>query len=1051
MLVQSLEQLKKRTLSNRVAVVTGEKNFFEKLPEIIEIIREKQKKTVVVFPDSKYFRKYLELSNEEDYMLFPPLDVLPFEPVTASFSNIRSRMKTLLNFNSSEKPILTTCLTLLQNTIGFDELEKKTRKLCVGDTITTRELTDYLNTTGYKRVFIVKEPGEYSQKGFIVDYFPLYNVKPYRIEFFDDEITEIREFNLETQRMTDKAESCYLTPAREFILDAENSEVFCERVKKLQAKYPNSPFLEDLETHPLEYTALAPIFLKNSVSVIKLLEGYSFIYVDVEDGLTAILQYEKDLMEIFPRTEYREIYYHHLRISESQLLRVGNWVNISDVKPEFDEKELGMYEVINLDTTGIRMKKGTKKASKFLEYETETIIDEESIEIGTYIVHEDYGIGKYKGNEVITNFAGTREYLKLEYDSGVSIFVPVENIDRIHKYIGDENLIKLTNLKSKTWSNTKQKVREDIEQKVEELLKLYAIRSKTKGLIMKGDPELENKFFDSFPHIETPAQDKAIAEVFGDMAEEVPMDRLIFGDAGSGKTEVAMRAAFRAVCSGTQVAMLVPTTVLAKQHFTKFEERMKDFGLKVRLLDRFVTSKQKSEIVKKLKEGKIDIMIGTHSLLSRTIQYHNLGLLIIDEEQKFGVQQKEKIKTYKEKIDVLTLSATPIPRTLYMGLSGIKNMSIIDTLPPGRIPIEVASSPFNEKLVKTAILREVSRGGQVMYVHNRVEDIEEVFEDLRKIVPDIKIGLAHGQMRKKLFESTVNDFYDGQSDLLLSTTIIESGVDIPNANTLIIDDSQRYGLSQLYQLRGRVGRSDRRAYAYFLYPKNHQMKPETKSRLEAITTFHGAGSGIQISMRDMEIRGIGNILGMEQHGEINTIGLHLYRQILDDVMVRHGMKQGKKTDETDKKIPRTNVELKGFYFEVMIPEDYVENNIERMKIYRKIAMVEELRDFDDIEKEIRDRFGPLPKQIKNLLFYAKLKFMASAMGIVAIEKLTTSKQFKMIFNDIKSTDQFDLNRVEHQRSGTRGFTNREEHQCILFMEKDERLYKLVEKNYNNRR
>lgn len=1050
MLVQSLEQLKKRTLSKRVSIVAGEKNFFEKLPEIVDTIKMEQKKTVIVFPDSKYYRKYLELNNEGDYLLFPPLDVLPFEPVTASFSNIRARMKTLLNFKSDHKPILTTTLALLQNTIGFEELERKIRKLSVSEVVKTGEVVDYLNTTGYKRVFTVKEPGDYSQKGFIIDFFPLHNERPYRIEFFDDEISEIREFNVETQRMTDKVEKCYLTPAREFILDQENNEVFNERIRKLQSKYPNSPFLEDLETHPLEYTALAPVFLKNAVSVIKLLEDYSFIFIDVEDGFAAIMQYEKDLLEIFPRTEYREIYYHHLRISESQLLRVNQWVNISPLKPDFDENELGLFEIISLDTKEIKMRKGSRKASKFLEYETETIIDEESIELETYIVHEDYGIGKYKGNEVITNFAGTREYLKLEYDSGVSIFVPVENIDRIHKYVGDENLIKLTNLKSKTWSNTKKKVREDIEQKVEELLKLYAVRSKTKGMIMKGDPELERKFFDSFPHIETPAQDKAIAEVFKDMEEDVPMDRLIFGDAGSGKTEVAMRAAFRAVCSGAQAAMLVPTTVLAKQHFSKFENRMKDFGLKVKLLDRFVTPMQRRDIITKLKEGKIDIMIGTHSLLSKTVKFNNLGLLIIDEEQKFGVQQKEKIKGYKEKIDVLTLSATPIPRTLYMGLSGIKNMSIIDTLPPGRIPIEVASSPFNEKLVKTAILREISRGGQVMYVHNRVEDIEEVHDELKKIVPDIKIGMAHGQMRKKLFESTVNDFYEGQSDLLLSTTIIESGVDIPNANTLIIDDSQRYGLSQLYQLRGRVGRSDRRAYAYFLYPKKHTLKPETKSRLEAITTFNGAGSGIQISMRDMEIRGIGNILGMEQHGEINTIGLHLYRQILDEVMIKHGMKQGEKVEESEKKSLRTNVELKGFYFEIMIPEDYIDNNIERMKIYRKIAMVEDLKDFKEIEKELLDRFGPVPNQIKGLLFYAKLKFMASTLGILAIEKLEKSKQFRLIFNDIKSTDQFDLKRVEHQYSNTRGFTNREENQCILFMEKDERLYKLIEQNYKDR-
>lgn len=1042
MLVQSLEQLKTKQISKRSVIVAGENGFYDKLPEILKTLLESVNESVViVLPDLKYYRRFLESVDHDQFSLFPPLDVLPFEPVGASYSTLRARMKTLLSDRNETKPIVTTSLGLLQKTLGTQELKDKMLPVKVSDRTGMSTIKDFLNKTGYENVFSVKNPGEFSIKGFIVDFFPLHSENPIRIEFFDDEISEIRTFHPETQRMIEKLDHCLITPAKELVFDQDNEMAFSERIKKLKDKYPNSEFLEDLETHPLDYSALSAIFLKESVPAISIFSDRKFIFVDLEDSLDAIKQYEKDLFEIFPGTEYREIYYHFLRISESMLLRVGEWINLTKIEPQFDDASLnfGVYELIKLDTDGIRPSKKIRKTSKFLEYQTEKIIDEDNLELETLIVHEDYGVGKYKGNEVITNYAGTREYLKLEYADEVTIFVPVENIDRIHTYVGDENLVKLTNLKSKTWSNTKKKVREDIEQKIEELIKLYAIRTHAQGLSLSGEPELEKKFFDSFPHIETNAQDKAIEEVFKDMEATQPMDRLIFGDAGSGKTEVAMRAAFRAVCSGHQVAMLVPTTVLAKQHFSQFHQRMSEFGLAVKLLDRFVTAKQRSEIIKGLKEGTIDIVIGTHSLLSKKIKYLNLGLLIIDEEQKFGVLQKEKIKSFKEKIDVLTLSATPIPRTLYMGLSGIKNMSIIDTLPPGRIPIEVTSSPYNEKLIKTAVLREVSRGGQVIYVHNRVEDIEEIFDGLKKMVPDITCGLAHGQMKKSQFERSVKAFYEGETDMLICTTIIESGVDIPNANTLIIDDAHRYGLSQLYQLRGRVGRSDRRAYAYFLFPRKTRLKPEAKSRLDAIVSYHGAGSGLQLSMRDMEIRGIGNILGMEQHGEINTIGLHLYREILEDVMVKHGLKESKQESTKDLK-PSVNVELKGFYFEILIPEEYIDNNIERMKIYRKIALCEKLEDFNDIKKEIEDRFGKAPDQIKSLLYYSKMKFLAGALGITTIEKITGTGQYRLMFRNIKSADLFSLGKH-------RGFINREELQAILFSKKDYELHQIFSENY----
>jgi len=1040
MLVPSLEKFEKHTLSNRANVVIGERHFFEKIPAVVSGLIRRYKKSVVVFPELKYYRKYSESFEASLFEHYPPLDVLPFDPMPASLSTARQRMKTLLRGMEAGKTIVTTALGLLQNTISFEELEKKKLIVHEGDERSQKSLINFLTNSGYQRVFNVKESGQFSVRGFIVDFFPLNTEMPCRIEFFDDEITEIRTFDINSQRKVDRLNSVVIAPAREFIFDDENREVFNKRMNKLSQKYSNSPFISEISGNPMDYQALSPLFLNKHKPLLSQIEDdTAIIYIDVAKGFESIRQFERELFELYPGTEYKELYYRYLRVSESLLLRPEKWINISP-----DESALAtsdgkrMHEVIRLDDKDIKLKKPEKTVSKFLEYQTEALIDEEGIERGTIVVHEDYGIGRYLGNEVITNYAGTREYLKLEYDNAVKIFVPVDNIDRVHRYVGDPELVKLSKLKGKSWAKSKKKVREDIEKKVEELIKLYAVRENATGISFKGDRELEENFFNSFPHIETPAQDQAIKEVLEDMEKEKPMDRLVFGDAGSGKTEVAMRAAFRAVSSGYQVAMLVPTTVLSKQHYETFIERMEGFGLNVKLLNRFITQAQRKKIVTGIKEGRVDIVIGTHSLLSKTVKFDRLGLLIIDEEQKFGVTQKERIKSFKEQIDVLTLSATPIPRTLYMGLSGIKEMSVIDTMPPGRIPIEVTCSQYNEKLIKTAILREVTRGGQVLYVHNRVEDIDEVLERVRGVVPEIKTGLAHGRMAKKRFEKTVNDFYTGELEMLLCTTIIESGVDIPNANTLIIDDAQRYGLSQLYQLRGRVGRSDRRAFAYFLYPKRAKLKPESKSRLEAISKFHGAGSGLQLSMRDMEIRGIGNILGMEQHGEINTIGLHLYRQILDDVLVSRGLKKGEKKQQKKKPESR-GVELKGFYFEVLIPEDYIDNNIERMKVYRKIALCEDMEDFRDVEAEIKDRFGKPPKQFRTLLFYAKLRLMATRLGISRVEKLGSSRQFKLFFRDLKSTDKFEVD-------GMRGFVNREERAAVLFNDNDKKLAGLLEKN-----
>jgi transcription-repair coupling factor (superfamily II helicase) len=631
-----------------------------------------------------------------------------------------------------------------------------------------------------------------------------------------------------------------------------------------------------------------------------------------------------------------------------------------------------------------------KSLPEFLKIPTKPLEDWEELKEGDYVVHKDYGIGKFIGIKKITNQFGTKEYFELLYSNNTKLYVPVERMHRLHRYIGNVEEIKLGNLSNTSnWERTKKKAREEIEKKVQELLKIYALRLKMTKKPSLGDQELESRFFESFPHVETEDQLKVTEEILNDMADIKPMDRLLCGDSGAGKTEVAMRAAFRAVVSGKQVAFLVPTTILAKQHYLNFKDRMEKFGVKIEFLDRLKTSKEIEKILKELENGSIDIIIGTHRLLSKDVKLKNLGLVIIDEEHRFGVAQKEKLKKHRLTVDVLSLSATPIPRTLYMSLSGIRDISVIKTLPPGRVPVEIIVSKYDQRIVKTAILREISRGGQVLYVHNRVRDLDDVLLKLREMFPDLKIDIAHGQMSKRHFDRVISDFYDGKLDVLISTTIVENGVDVPNANTLIVDDAHRYGLAQLYQIRGRVGRGNRRAFAYFLYPSNLKLKNEAAERLNAIREFGKPGGGFKLSLKDMEIRGIGNVFGFEQHGHINAIGLYMYREMLENVLKKY------RGDETLNELEENiiDVELKGFKMDVLIPQDYIPDSLERMKIYRKIAQSRNCDEINDIEKELRDRFGKIPDSVFNLLDYARIRIMASKYGVNRISLENSTLKF----------------------------------------------------------
>ena len=1036
------------------------------LKRLISRLHSLSKPWVIAFEDMKSLQDFGSLDSPQDLCLFPPFDLLPFEQVEGSIPTLKNRMKTLYRLGSFERfngGILTTIPTLLQKIVDPRLLVTSSLTFKKGGYITgdgrprydRESVIQHLTESGYRRVYTVENLGEFSARGFILDFFSLLDDFPTRIEFFDDEVSDVRFFDPQTQlslpRGVDSTEGCQrqegerlIPPFRETFFKEENLECFRNRIADLKKRYPNSLFLGTLEQKPDRFPTLGGMLLPTQRALVNLLpKDTVFFYVRLSQALERFRAYEKELFDIYPQAEYKEIYLKYLRVSESALLSRENVTVLTESRgPSVSlGDQAALFADYTVSSDGLAPVKRKSQTSAFLEYPSQIIASSEDLEKGDLIVHEDFGIGRYQGNEVISNYAGTREYLKIEYADQVNIFVPVENLDRVHQYIGDETLVGLTRLKGNGWIRTRNKVREDIEEKVEELIQLYAIRKATTKPPVFGDFELESKFAASFPYVETKPQARSIEDVYHDLAREYPMDRLIFGDAGSGKTEIAMRAAFRMALNGKQTAMLVPTTILSKQHYETFSERFSAYGAKVILINRFVTEKERKLALSMIADGSADVIIGTHSLLSSRIKYKDLGLLIIDEEQKFGVAQKEKIKKKKTEVDVLTLSATPIPRTLYMGFSGVKEMSVVDTLPPGRLPVEVLVAPWEERIVKTAILRELSRGGQVIYVHNRVEDISESLDQVRALVPEAKVGLAHGQMKKTIFEQTIRDFYEGQIDILVCTTIIESGVDIPNANTLVIDDAQRYGLSQLYQLRGRVGRSDRRAYAYFLYPKHGRLLPESRSRLDAIQTFSGAGSGLQLALRDMEIRGIGNLLGFEQHGNINTVGLHLYREMLDAALVKRGLKEEKKTKEEPEETIR--VEIKGFPLNCVLTDLYIASQIERMKIYRKIALSRTSADIEAVELELVDRFGPLEPNARELLLYSRIRILADALGIKSIESLKRSRNVRLAFIDRLALERFEWGSL-------RGFSNVEGLEVWLFEIDPRHIAQLFEDNVSRR-
>ena len=633
------------------------------------------------------------------------------------------------------------------------------------------------------------------------------------------------------------------------------------------------------------------------------------------------------------------------------------------------------------DIFGKRKKKRRRKV-----YEGQKIQEFAELKPGDYVVHENHGLGVYQGIEKVEVDKVTRDYMKISYADGGILYILATQMDLIQKYAGaDAKPPKLNKLGTPQWNKTKSQVKKAVQVIAQDLVELYAVRQQTEGFVYSPDTVWQKEFEEMFPFEETEDQLRAIEDTKKDMESTKVMDRLICGDVGYGKTEVAIRAAFKAVQDGKQVVYLVPTTILAQQHYNTFIQRLKDFPVRIDLLCRFRTPAQQKKTIEDLKKGLVDIVIGTHRVLSKDVTYKDLGLLIIDEEQRFGVTHKEKIKKMRENIDVLTLTATPIPRTLHMSLIGIRDMSVLEEAPMDRMPIQTYVMEFNDEMIREAIERELSRGGQVYYVYNRVEDIADVAGRVQKLVPGASVSFAHGQMSERELEDIMYDFINGEIDVLVSTTIIETGLDIANANTMIIQDADRFGLSQLYQLRGRVGRSSRMAYAFLLYRRDKLLKEVAEKRLAAIQEFTDLGSGIKIAMRDLEIRGAGNLLGEAQSGHMAAVGYDLYCKMLNEAV-----KELKGEKEEDQFTTTMDLNIDAF-----IPESYIKNEYQKLDIYKRIAAITTEEEMDDMTEELIDRFGDIPKKVQQLLHIAALKSLAHAAYVTAVEQKGSDFKFTL--------------------------------------------------------
>lgn len=963
--------------------------------------------------------------------LYPPKDLLFYSSdVHGNFiRNQRADARKHL-FEDRYGVLVTTIDGLMDKIASRESVSKEKLTLSEGMIIPIKNMIRLLDDLGYERVPETCTMGQFAVRGGIVDIYPMTAEFPIRIDYFDDEIDTIRSFDPETQRSLDRISPAEIYPAADAtacevsLLDyfKSGSVIIADDPVRLKAKaeLTETEFREAAErrigmqeeadsgTEVIDIFSAAEIMdrlaspgtvyysaLDDSLAGFGAGEAFHFntsatgSYKDSFELLISdIKHYEKEMYRITVMTSSRT---RTTRLAEN-LREMGLHAFCPDEHSE--ELKPGAVEVVygtlrkGFGCPDIRYvlftendmfgtaggSRSTKKKRHAEKGEKLSSLDE--LSVGDYVVHESHGIGVYKGIERIEKDEVAKDYIHIEYGDGGSLYLPATRLDLVQKYSGAEgHKPRLSRLNGTEWQKTKARVAKAVDDLARELVELYAKRSILGGFRYGPDTVWQKEFEELFPYVETDDQLTAIEAVKADMESEKIMDRLVCGDVGYGKTEIALRAAFKAVQEGKQVAYLVPTTILAKQHYGTFTERMKGFPVNVEMMSRFRTSSENKKTAEHLKTGLADIVIGTHRILSGDVEFKDLGLLIIDEEQRFGVAHKEKIKKMKSNVDVLVLTATPIPRTLHMSLTGIRDLSVLEEPPFDRVPIQTYVMEYNDELVREAISREAARNGQVYYVYNRVKGIEDKAARLQSLLPDLRIEYAHGQMPERELETIMMDFVEGNIDVLVSTTIIETGLDIPNANTLIIDGAERLGLSQLYQIRGRVGRSNRTSYAFLMYRKDKVLSDEAEKRLKAIKEFTEFGSGIKIAMRDLEIRGAGNVLGSEQSGQMEAVGYELYCKLLKKA-VRLLSGKEEHTEEFN-----TQVECD---IDAFIPEDYIKSEYRKLDIYKRISAITSEEMSLDMQDELVDRFGDIPDEVMNLLRIVLLKALAHSCGVTEL-------------------------------------------------------------------
>ncbi len=987
-----------------------------------------EKPFLLIFNDKEEAAHYLndleQLINDKDVLFYPGSYRRPYQIEETDNANVLLRAEVLNRINSRKKPaiIVTYPDALFEKVVTRRELERNTLKVAVGDNLSIDFVNEVLFEYKFKRVDFVTEPGEFSVRGGIVDVFSFSHDEPYRIEFFGDEVDSIRTFDVESQLSKEQIKKINIIPnvANKFLEESRQSflkyiaqkTVVCLKNADLCFSRIDDFFVKAEEafkglSSELKHNEPEELFCNSKLLKKQLLE-----FSIIEFGTQSVFSKGNEIIfnsspqPAFNKqfnlliedlnTNHNKGYTNYIAcVSEQQAKRFHDI--FEDVEEDVHYKTIvqslhqGFVDhdnkiVCYTDHQIFERYHKFHIKNGYAKKQAITLKELTNLDVGDYVTHIDHGIGRFGGLQKIDVEGKKQEAIKLIYGERDVLYLSIHSLHKITKYNGkDGKPPKIYKLGSAAWKNLKQKTKARVKHVAFNLIKLYAKRKTKKGYQYNPDSYMQHELEASFIYEDTPDQSTATADIKADMESERPMDRLVCGDVGFGKTEVAIRAAFKAVDNGKQVAVLVPTTILAYQHSRTFKKRLQDFPVVVDYLNRFRTAKEKRLTLEALEQGKVDIIIGTHQLVNKNVKFKDLGLLIVDEEQKFGVAVKEKLKTIKENVDVLTLTATPIPRTLQFSLMAARDLSVITTPPPNRYPIESHVIRFNEETIRDAVSYEIQRGGQVFFIHNRIENIKEVAGLVQRLVPDAKVAIGHGQMDGKKLEQLMLSFMNGEFDVLVSTTIIESGLDVPNANTIFINNANNFGLSDLHQMRGRVGRSNKKAFCYFITPEYSAMTDDARKRISALEQFTELGSGFNIAMKDLEIRGAGDLLGGEQSGFINEIGFDTYQKILNEAIEE--LKENEFKDlynEPDAdKIYVKDVTI-DTDFELLFPDSYVNNIAERLSLYTKLNELKTEAELNQFEKELLDRFGALPEQVTDLLNSVQIKWIATQIGFEKI-------------------------------------------------------------------